>query len=358
MKRFLILLFCIFLDVMIAEEKHSTVSPNEAYRNGDYVLSARLYKKKLYSAEDMFSKIAALDSLYIVFYVMQPNEAIRELETIFKEYPYEEETLLSAYAEAFIRQGDYTRAKKAVDKALSVSQDREYLYEKLVTNGLEKMENSSQKKIITEDVYPKFVEKLYNKSLKYYKTWKQTKKPYLYHKALFYIDSAITIEPNSSEFWFLKGMILSETKTQLQLELALTSFLQTIIINPKDEKAQLFVAQTLFELGRYEEAIVRYKYIFKTYKKDAMNYVVLYPFAVSYMALNRQQELLKYIDEVLEGYDENNTDIWIIWAVIHKNSGNTKHAIEILQWLIDMGKDDEKTDYLKFLIKKYERGAK
>ncbi len=212
-------------------------------------------------------------------------------------------------------------------------------------------------KVVIEDAYPEFVNELYDNSLRYYKTWKETKKPKMYHKALFNIDSAITIEPNSSKLWFLKGMILSETKTQLQMEFALTSFIQAMIIEPKDYNSQLMVAQTLFSLGRYKEAIVRYKYIFKTYKKKVMDYTTLYPFAVSYIALNKKLELLKYIDEVLEEYDKNNTDIWIIWAVIHKNEGNKKHAIEILDWLIDISKDSKKQDYMKFLVAKY-RGEK
>ena len=180
----------------------------------------------------------------------------------------------------------------------------------------------------------------------------------MYHKALFYIDSALTIDPNRSHLRFLKGMILSETKTKLQLELALTEFIQAIIIRPKDSVSQLMVAQTLFNLGRYEEAIVRYKWIFKTYKKEAMDYTTLYPFAVSYIALNKKQELLSYIDKTLEEYDENNTDIWIIWAVIHKSIGNKEHAIEILKWLIDMSEDNKKRSYLEFLLAKYEGGKK
>ena len=242
-----------------------------------------------------------------------------------------------------------------ISKNLSYSRIKNLYFSKFT---IQSVKLSTKKEVIVKEAYPKFVEELYEKSLAHYASWKKTKKPYMYHKALFYIDSAITIEPNRSDLWFLKGMILSETKTQLQYEFALTSFLQAIIIRPKNDPAQMMVAQTLFNLGRYEEAIVRYKWIFKTYKKEAMDYVTLYPFAVSHMALNKKQELLTYIDETLEEYDKNNTDIWIIWAVIHKNYGDKKHAIEILKWLIEMSEDNKKRSYLEFLLAKYEKGDK
>jgi len=359
MRKLIIVFVAILMaGVLNAQAKDLGQQAQVAYENGEYLLSMRLYKKKLYNAKSIFSKTMTLDSLDIVFHEMQPYQVIEEIEIIFQEYPYHEDVILSAYAEAFMRQGDYAQAKKAVDRALSVSKDYEYLYERLVTNGLEKMKTKSKKEIIVKEAYPEFVNELYEKALSHYASWKKTKKPYAYHKALFNIDSAIAIEPNSSKLWFLKGMVLSETKTQLQFELALTSFIQAIILEPKDYNSQLMVAQTLFNLQRYEEAIVRYKYIFKTYKKEAMNYTTLYPYAVSYMALNKQKELLKYIDETLEEYDEENIDIWIIWAVIHKNSGNKKHAIEILKWLIDMSEDNKKRVYLEFLVEKYEKGDK
>jgi tetratricopeptide (TPR) repeat protein len=360
MKTFLktIVIICLMINAVNAQAKDIGQQAIEAYQNGQFLLSMRLYKQKLYNAKNIFSKTMALDGLDIVFHEMHPLQVIEEIEIIFKEYPNKEEALLSAYAEAFMRLGDYRRAKEEVERTLLVTKDYEYTYERLVTNGLEKMQTKSKKEIIVKDAYPEFVEELYSNSLKYYKTWKKTKTPKMYHKALFYIDSAITIEPNRSDLWFLKGMILSETKTQLQYEFALTSFLQAIIIRPKNDPAQMMVAQTLFNLGRYEEAITRYKWIFKTYKKEAMDYVTLYPFAVSHMALNKKQELLTYIDETLEEYDKNNIDIWIIWAVIHKNYGDKKHAIEILKWLIDISEDNKKRSYLEFLVEKYEKGDK
>jgi tetratricopeptide (TPR) repeat protein len=180
----------------------------------------------------------------------------------------------------------------------------------------------------------------------------------MYHKALFNIDSAINIEPNRSDLWFLKGMILSETKTHLQLELALTSFIQAIIIRPKNDPAQLMVAQTLFNLGRYEEAIVRYKWIFKTYKKEAMNYMTLYPFAVSYLALNKADPLLGYFKNVLSKYDEYNKDMWFIRAVIYDKMGWKKEAIDVIEWLIEKSEDNKKRKYFEFLLAKYKGAIK
>jgi tetratricopeptide (TPR) repeat protein len=260
--------------------------------------------------------------------------------------------------------GEYRRAKKDNKKAeiylLEAKKllEGEYQYYNFVLNGLSLLGSKKQtKEIVVKDAYPKFVNELYDNSLRYYKTWKETKRPNMYHKALFNIDSAITIEPNRADLRFLKGVILSETKTELQLELALTSFIQAMMLEPKNYNYELMVAQTLFNLGRYKEAIIRYKHLFSVYRKDAMDYTTLYPFTVSYIALKKEKELLTYIDEVLEKYDENNTDIWIIWAVIHKNTGNKEHAIEILDWLINNTKDSKKKEYMKFLVAKY-RGEK
>ena len=342
-----------------AQEKNISQQADEAYQSGNYLLSMNLYKKIMY--DDTLSDQSRSFGLSLMsesLMQMEPNLAIREIEIIFEEYPYDDEEILTAYAKAFMKKGNYNKAKEIVEKILVLTENNKYLYEELVTNGLEKMQIKSKKEIIVKEAYTEFVKELYEKALSYYASWKKTKKPYAYHKALFNIDSAIAIEPNSNKLWFLKGVILSETKTQLQFELALTSFIQAMILEPKDYNSQLMVAQTLFNLQRYEEAIVRYKYIFKTYKKEAMDYTTLYPYAVSHMALNKQKELLKYIDEILEEYDEDNTDIWIIWAVIHKNNGNKKHAIEILKWLIDMSEDNKKRGYLEFLLAKYEKGDK
>ena len=221
-----------------------------------------------------------------------------------------------------------------------------------------KIVTKKKKAVIVKDAYPEFVEELYDNSLRYYKSWKRTKEPKMYHKALFYIDSAITIEPSSSDLWFLKGMIQSETKTPLQLELALTSFIQAIIIRPEDDPAQIMVAQTLFNLGRYEEAIVRYKWIFETYKKEAMNYITLYPFTVSHLALGKKGSLLKYFNDKLSVYDEQNEDILLIRAVIYKNAGYKKEAIGVLKKLIDIKEDGKKREYFEFLLAKYKGDKK
>lgn len=349
-KTILVALFLV-VSVLNAQSKE----PDEAFQEGNYLLAMKLYKDKLYNAESVFLRTMALDGLDIVFSQMPPSQVIKEIEIIFTEYPYRDEVILSSYAEALMKQGDYVRAKKIIDEVLSTTQDREYAYERLVINGLEKRPKQN---IEVKDAYPEFVEELYQKSLNYYASWKKTKKPYMYHKALFYIDSAITIEPNRDDLRFLKGMILSETKTQLQLELALTSFLQAIIIRPSNDPAQLMVAQTLFALGRYKEAIVRYKWIFKTYKKEAMDYMTLYPFAVSYLALGEKDSLLGYFKNELSKYDEYNKDMWFIRAVIYKDMGYKKEAIDVLQWLIDNSKKEKKKEYLKFLLAKYKGGKK
>lgn len=360
MRRFLkVIIIFLMATCLNAQEKSIAQQADEAYQNGNYLLSLKLYKKIMYDDTlDDQSRNFGLGSMSESLMQMEPDLAIREIEIIFKEYPYDDEEILVPYATAFIKKGDYNKAKEIVDKILVLTKNDKYLYEKLVTNGLEKMHIMTKKEIVVEDAYPEFVDELYNKSLRYYKTWKETKKPYMYHKALFNIDSAINIEPNRSDLWFLKGMILSETKTHLQLELALTSFIQAIIIRPKNDPAQLMVAQTLFNLGRYEEAIVRYKWIFKTYKKEAMNYMTLYPFAVSYLALNKADPLLGYFKNVLSKYDEYNKDMWFIRAVIYDKMGWKKEAIDVIEWLIEKSEDNKKRKYFEFLLAKYKGAIK
>jgi protein O-GlcNAc transferase len=90
----------------------------------------------------------------------------------------------------------------------------------------------------------------------------QTQRPQL---AVNYIGRALQLSPRNPDYLNNYGLALQANR---QLEAALKSFQQAILLQPKDLNVQLNLANTLLELARFEEAADYYRRVLKASQRE------------------------------------------------------------------------------------------
>ncbi len=187
----------------------------------------------------------------------------------------------------------------------------------------------------THDVrYPALAFNLLQQAEHDYRLWKETKDPERFQRALFNVESALAVEPEKSELWFFQGVLLSELKADPEsMQLALTSFLKAVSLNPEHGRAQVMLAQTLFNNGLYTEAIAQIHFLFN---KDSNMITPQFTslLATSYIAAGQSKKGSQYFLSASFLHPQS-VDIKIALAVLLKDQGQTTNALNSLQLVIN-----------------------
>jgi len=194
--------------------------------------------------------------------------------------------------------------------------------------------------------------------VKDWQQWKKTNNPKFYQRALFNIDSALTIDETQSEFWFVQGMLYAEMKAdKAAQENALTSFLTAIQLNPQHGRAQFMTGKTLFNLGRFDLAAEQFRFLAEKDPAQA-NGLVLSQLALSYIAAGRTSEGITEFRKLVGAHPQS-ADIRTSLAVLLKHNNQFAEAQEQLVSIL-LGKlaSEEKRDYARELLNKWKAEAR
>ncbi len=182
--------------------------------------------------------------------------------------------------------------------------------------------------------YPALAYNLLQQAEHDYLIWKETKDPERFQRALFNVESALAVEPEKSELWFFKGVLLSELKASPEgMQLALTAFLQTVSLNPEHGRGQVMLAQSLFNNGLYLETIDQIKFLFAK-DRNLITPQLTSLLASSYIAAGRTEDGSQYLLEESFLHPES-TSIHVALAVLLRDKGQTTEAISSLQQIIN-----------------------
>ena len=210
----------------------------------------------------------------------------------------------------------------------------------------------------TGESYPALAFTLFQQGVKDWQQWKKTNNPKFYQRALFNIDSALTIDETRSEFWFVQGMLYAEMKAdKAAQENALTSFLTAIQLNPQHGRAQFMTGKTLFNLGRFDLAAEQFRFLADKDPAQA-NGLVLSQLALSYIAAGRTSEGITEFRKLVGAHPQS-ADIRTSLAVLLKHNNQFAEAQEQLVSIL-LGKlaSEEKRDYARELLNKWKAEAR
>ena len=205
------------------------------------------------------------------------------------------------------------------------------------------------------DSYPALANFLYRQAITDWHDWKQSGDAALFQRALFNIDSAITIEPARSEFYLLNGMLLWEMKASPEaVEGALDAFLQAVALNPENGRAQFMTATALFSLGRFDLAFEQWKFLLE--KDPAMiTGIALSQFTLSAVGSGRQEEGEHLLQALAEQHPDS-ADIRISLATLLKSRGMTAEAKDqLVDILVEKSGSREKQDYALSLLGQWKK---
>lgn len=188
-----------------------------------------------------------------------------------------------------------------------------------------------------------------------YQLWRQQGGPERFQRALFNIESALTIEPEKSELWFFQGLLLSELKGDAAIgEQALTSALKAVQLNPEHGRAQVLLAQLLFNQGRFEHAVKQIHYLFA---KDAglQNAQLISLLAASYIAADQANKGSRYfLGKVISLPDSAPAKLAL--AILFKDQGKLEVAKKTLKSLLDQPDiSQENKDYARSLLNQWQQ---
>ena len=198
-------------------------------------------------------------------------------------------------------------------------------------------------------------ENFYKQSLLAYKSWDKTKNPKTFHKALFTIQSAIDIEPTTSEYWFFKGFLYMQVPSKTTLANAQSALMQAYILDKKNTKAQILLAHNLFMQGKFVSAFNQYFHIVKQ-KKEYHTVDIIHPMLLSLISVGAKERAKNIINEFVK-LNPHNTALRTTQAIIYKMIGDKKLAKEILEHirLSSSYERDKLKDYADFLEKKWQK---
>ncbi len=195
---------------------------------------------------------------------------------------------------------------------------------------------------------------LFTQSVLDWQSWKESKNSKLLQRALLNIESAISMTPENSEFWFLQGILYSELKgNRLAQERALSSFIRCIELEPAHGRGQLMTGVKLLELGKFDLAITQYQYLLQKDKKmiTGGNITAL---AMAYIGAKNEKQGVVYFENLALKMPAQ-ADIIITLAVLNKACNNFEKAKKLLKNIISTNTGSKRNQaYATQLLVKWE----
>ncbi len=181
--------------------------------------------------------------------------------------------------------------------------------------------------------FPELSGFLFQQAVNDWNAWKKTNDVVLLKRALFNVDSAISIDGKESEYWFVQGMLYSELKgDRLAQERALASFIRCIELSPGHGRGQFMVAEKLQELGKFDLAIAQYKFLMD---KDPVmvNGMNVTNLALCYLGAGKGDDGIADVQAMRKRYPRN-ADLRMALAVLLKAQGRRADAGDQLHQII------------------------
>jgi tetratricopeptide (TPR) repeat protein len=209
----------------------------------------------------------------------------------------------------------------------------------------------------TEGGYGDVAGYLCRRAAKDYESWKQSRQAVYFHNALFHINSAISMDPGKSEYWFVQGMLYAALKADpLYMAVATDSLLRAVEINPGHGRAQFLLAQVLQEQDKFGLAAERYRFLIGKDGNMATG-LVLGPLALCFIADGRVDEGVGYFEALSSRYPES-AAVKTALAVLMKNNNQRGLAKKQLEQVIEkkIGLEAEQK-YARDLIAEWNKGG-
>jgi len=198
---------------------------------------------------------------------------------------------------------------------------------------------------------------LYRCAAQDYEKWSQSGLPVYFHNALFHVDSAITINAERSEYWFLRGILYAALNSDaLSMAKATESLIRAVELNPDHGRARLLLARVLQEQGKFLLAAEQYRLLIGKEPQKATGLVVG-PLALCYVADDRIKDGITYFKNLSLQYPRS-VAIATSLAVLLKSDDQTALAIKELQRVSSLktGPDAERT-YVRDLLGEWAKGG-
>lgn len=198
---------------------------------------------------------------------------------------------------------------------------------------------------------------LYRCAARDYEKWSQSGLPVYFHNALFHVDSAIAIDAERGEYWFLQGILYAALNSDaLSMAKATESFIRVLELNPDHGRARLLLARVLQEQGKFLLAAEQYRLLIEKEPQKATGLVVG-PLALCYIADDRIKNGITYFKNLSLQYPRS-AAIATSLAVLLKSDNQTALAKKELQRVISgkTGPDAERT-YVRDLLNEWDEGG-
>jgi|GEM_PF-4214811 len=186
-------------------------------------------------------------------------------------------------------------------------------------------EDNVNKVTFVTKAFPELSTTLLREAVNAWQEWKETGREDFLEAALFNVDSALSIDPDESEAWFLQGLFYGEMQnSQLAQERAVSSLIQCVDLEPEHGPCQLMLAQKLQGLGQFELAAAQYRFVMD---KDPtmVNGMTLMGFAVSLVGADKAQVGVDFLEPLLEQSPDNGPARTTL-AVLYKAQGKMVEA--------------------------------
>lgn len=211
---------------------------------------------------------------------------------------------------------------------------------------------------LMEKDYRSIADQLYYQAAQDYERWLKLGRPADFHNALFHINSAVDINPDSSEYLFFQGMLYASLKADpVSLAQATDSFLSVLELQPDHRQARFALAQALQEQGKFQLAAEQYQLLLEAHP-EMVTGLVLAPLAFCYLSGDNPEAGLNYLKNLSLRYPRS-ASLRTTLAVLLQNSNRSVEAGKELKQVIHekLGSKAEQ-DYARLLQAKWLKGGK
>lgn len=210
---------------------------------------------------------------------------------------------------------------------------------------------------LLEEDYRQLAARLFQRAAQDYEHWLQLNRPIDFHNALFYINSAIDVDPDASEYWFFQGMLHAGLKADpMSLALATDSFLSALDLQPDHRRARFALAQVLQEQGKFMLAAEQYQLLLDAHS-EMVTGLVLGPLALCYLLGENPQDGVDYLQGLSVRHPDS-APLRLTLAVLLRNSNREAAARKELEHVINGGLGVEaEQDYARLLLAQWGQGG-
>lgn len=211
---------------------------------------------------------------------------------------------------------------------------------------------------LIEKDYRTIASQMFHRAVQDYDRWLKLGRPADFHNALFHINSAVDINPDSSEHLFFQGMLYATLKADpVSLTQATDSFLSVLELQPDHRQARFALAQVLQEQGKFQLAAWQYQLLLDAHP-EMVTGLVLAPLAFCYLSEENPEAGLKYLKNLSFRHPKS-ASLRTTLAVLLQNNNRTIEAAKELEQVIQqkLGSKAEQ-DYARLLQAKWLKGGK